>query len=421
MVGMMRRRGSVAESIPPTGIPVDAVVNAFPSAIKIPNAVVNTAGTEFYAHMIVESVYTGTSEASVFFGNSKGNLNIGMMSSKVNVKTAGTVLLETPVVSIGDDVVIHVIGKTVEIILNGVSAGTIAAPGSDSIAPFDTFGVYRKWQWTSGRFEEPPHIKMGIYEIYYKVDGAYDFRLVPYLGTDGIPFLYEEIAGTKHYPEVCAPFDYILNGVYHSTFADAILPQQDAMLQQAAANLPSRYTALNYITSKTTGRIDTGLLSSSDYLLRFKIFVPYVTGDAIVGDTSGDSNDYRCFNYNGGAYLDISNLRINQNGLMPANNTYNLLIGDMYIYNAEAGATMLYNEKTASTYTPWTGASNIRILRNNNNRGSKIYYFAITDRVTNTPIRVMIPCYDTVGQTYGMYDAITETFFGAEQGSFIGE
>lgn len=421
MVGMMRRRGSVAESIPPTDTPVDAVVNDHQTGCLINNSVLVRAGEETYFRIIIQSVYTGTAVEVIYFGGN-GNLNIGMASSKVVCRKSNeSPILETGTVAIGDIVEISIIDTTLEFIVNGVSAGSVNV-GEDHIAYDNYCGLFRKYGYMNG-FEEPPFLlKHGICEMSHKTSGAYTFHLLPYLGADGLPYLYDTESGTKYYNTVGPPFDYMLNGVVHHTLAETIIPQQDAMVQQAKSSLPSRYTSLNYITSVTTGRIDVGLLSSTEYLVRFKLYMPRVTGNAVVGDTTAnDSNDYRFFNHGNGAYFDIKSMRIYQQSILPPGNAYDIMVGDYYVYRADTSSTLLESIKTVNRKTPWIGVNNIRILRDNYNRDTKIYYFVMTDRVTNEPIRVMIPCYDTVGQEYGMYDAVTETFYGAEQGSFIGE
>lgn len=415
MDGFVRRRGMGVTGTP--DMPVDAIVNIYPSATHVPYLVHQQTGTEFYARLVIlETLSTSNLGAIVFGGSGNTSYLNFAINTGFQIGDGSSVKVTTDPIAVGDVVEITTLAQTSTVFINGVEAGTYTSGAQ--LANSYGFGVFRKY--SSSSYEEPRHVKFGVCEIYYKEDDDYVFHLLPYLGADGRPYLYDEINGTKHYNEIGAPFGYILNGVEHNTF-DAFISQQNRMITSAVASLPSRYTAVNCIISQTTGRIDTGTAGTTDMLVRCKLYVPRATGDAIIGDaTASDSKDYRLFNANNGCYLDISNQRINKGGAMPTG-TYDVLFGDHFVYNTETNANILKSSKTVSRLNPWACEQNIRILRNDKNRDSKIYYFAITNRVTNEPIMVMTPCYDTVGQEYGMYDAITEQFYGAEQGSFTGE
>lgn len=124
-------------------------------------------------------------------------------------------------------------------------------------------------------------------------------------------------------------------------------------------------------------------------------FIPRgVTGDIILGhNETGDSSDYRFFNYSSGIYFDVGGARIN--GSSCANGTHYIFeFGNYYVKNYGASSNLLNG--TAQTYSS-TRTIKIRYA---------ITLYSLRIFSGNVLVGDFYPC------TGGIYNTITKTFHG---------
>ena len=129
-------------------------------------------------------------------------------------------------------------------------------------------------------------------------------------------------------------------------------------------------------------------------------FIPRVTtGDVLLGhNETGDSTDYRFFNYSNAIYFDIGSGRINGGSCVPGNR-YKFEFGNYYVKNYIDTTNIITG--SAQTYS---SDVTIKIRQALDFYSLKIFKNGIL-------IGDFYPCYNIQNSTIGIYNVLTKTFY----------
>lgn len=183
---------------------------------------------------------------------------------------------------------------------------------------------------------------------------------------------------------------------------------------------PDHYDSeIEYVESTGTQWIDCKVLPTPDTKIQFKFINLQATGNVIIGSNEqGDTQDYRFFNYNNGAYFDVpggsgtGNRLISSNKIYP-NTEYELELGNYYVLNLKTNTIIVQRNTKYNTYCNDTIGLNGKSSNLSKNR---FYYVKIYEN--NSLVFDAIPV--RVDQIGYMYDKISGKLFGNQgTGEFI--
>lgn len=171
--------------------------------------------------------------------------------------------------------------------------------------------------------------------------------------------------------------------------------------------LPSGYTQYNYIEATAqSASIDTGVVSSSDLVIQFHLYLARANGDTIIGATGAtESNDFRYFFASHYEYFDMNYTRISYSAGNPPQEVYRE-IGNDYIKDLSTGNILA----STGTMSYWSIPYNVNIGHTNSMQGDKIYFVKIYN--SGTLVRDFIPVYSKVNEQYGLFDMVNKAFYG---------
>ena len=183
------------------------------------------------------------------------------------------------------------------------------------------------------------------------------------------------------------------------------------MSSSGGGGIPARYTQVDYIETPTSylSYIDTGIQVGANVrvVTKIKALAGYMNMPVFGFFNAYSGSQYyhlTPFNYKWyyGAYPSEGNA-----GSYSSSQTYEI------DYNNNG--TLIINGTTLATGFTTSGSDNLLIAHKGQTSDSlyghyKYYYFQVY--VSGNLVRDMIPVYDTVNQVYGMYDVVSQAFFG---------
>jgi len=221
-------------------------------------------------------------------------------------------------------------------------------------------------------------------------------NFIPYLDTNGTPCLYDTVSKQPFYNQGSGTFKY-------------------------KVKLPSGYQQVEYIESSGTQYINSGILCSSDLIIKVKFMNTSTnTVSDVFGNFVSENDSFRLFCYTTQFYLDYGSgngtaNRHFENNYPTVNVLQELEIGNGYVKNLTSQTNII----TFST-TSFSKNYNLFITKSLANATSKnrIYYFELYDN--GALVRNFIPCYRISDNVIGLYDMINKKFYtNAGTGTFL--
>lgn len=159
------------------------------------------------------------------------------------------------------------------------------------------------------------------------------------------------------------------------------------------------YQCLDYMVTPNAVNIDTGIKANSNLKMIFDFIPRVTTGAVLLGhNDTGDSSDYRFFNYSNAIYFDIGSGRINGGSCAPGNR-YKFEFGNYYVKNYMDTTNIITG--SAQTYS---SDVTIKIRQALDFYSLKIFKNGIL-------IGDFYPCYNIQNSTIGIYNVLTKTFY----------
>ena len=170
---------------------------------------------------------------------------------------------------------------------------------------------------------------------------------------------------------------------------------------------------IEYLESTGTQWIDTGIIPDSNTIVQFKFVNLSITGDAIIGYFTNDTNDWRLFNNASACYFDMPNGSRIAGGNIYENTLYELELGNYYVKNLDTGINIVSGNATS-----YTGVSAITLNNYNNVSFSQNRWYYVKIYSGSVLVLDLIPV--RIGQIGYMYDKVSGQLFGnSGTGSFI--
>lgn len=171
----------------------------------------------------------------------------------------------------------------------------------------------------------------------------------------------------------------------------------------------SRYILVDYIQGTGPQWIDTEIYPDDTTIVQSKFVMTAYNGGTFIGRSIGNEADsFRFFRYNNSTYLDYGSgnnyNRIYGSFITSTSSIYEVEFGNRYVKDLSTGTTKFNSSTVSFSEKSYT----IRIFDTNDY--GIIYYLKIKKQ--GVWVRDFIPVYDTVTQKYGLYDRISNTFFG---------
>lgn len=170
-----------------------------------------------------------------------------------------------------------------------------------------------------------------------------------------------------------------------------------------------RYIPVDYIQGTGPQWIDTGIYPDDTTIVQSKFVMTNYSGGTFIGrGIDSESNSFRFFRYSNNTYLDYGSgdgyNRIYGSFITSTSSIYEAEFGNRYVKDLLTGITKFNSSTVSFSEKSYT----IRIFDTNDY--GIIYYLKIKKQ--GVWVRDFIPVYDTVTQKYGLYDRISNTFFG---------
>lgn len=198
---------------------------------------------------------------------------------------------------------------------------------------------------------------------------------------------------------------------------DLLARRREMMVQPQGSVLPEGYTQLNYIAneSNTKGKFHIPAISSP-FVFRAKIMMPNVS-----------LNNYGCvagYNFNFQVGITAIGKATQGQAAYPSTSVF---FYDNVMYEMEA----CFNPNSSSSYYYVDGVDtgmqrsyslgNTPYIMSNNTTNyyiGRLYEASISDLASGDTLHKFVPCIDP-NNIVGMYDIITQTFYGAETGGYF--
>ena len=201
------------------------------------------------------------------------------------------------------------------------------------------------------------------------------------------------------------------------------------IVETPSGTLPSGYTEVKYIENQKNAYINTGISASATTQteMKFCFLDPTNTQNSVIHGIIGGQDKI------GSNYIRYVPVYLNINGMGPTNSSYsyNVSSQDYYkphtlVYNDASGKTYFDGvEDTPSGYITSSTTNKIFVFGLNDTTDSsklitststlaKIYYLKLKDNSNDTLLRDFIPCIRVSDNAVGLYDKVSNTFFGNE-------
>lgn len=188
--------------------------------------------------------------------------------------------------------------------------------------------------------------------------------------------------------------------------------RQLMMRSKGGGGIPSRYTVVDWIETSGSQYIDTGIQVGADVRVVTKISqTTSINNNVVFGYYTPNSSDhypeyFHVTPFNSKWYFGAYPAELNA-GSYVWYNTYEI------DYNNNG--TLIINGTTLASGFTCSGNGNLLIAFKGRSVENvygyhKYYYFKVYNG--ESLVRDMIPVYDTVSQKYGMYDVVSQAFFG---------
>lgn len=175
--------------------------------------------------------------------------------------------------------------------------------------------------------------------------------------------------------------------------------------------LPDNYKLLPYIETTGSQYIRTDIYPNDTTKIDIKFQIKEPTGGSIIGNGSGTETDsFRFFNYNGGAYLDYGSGE-GYNRISSSNQIYyriyHLEIGNRYVKDLDTNRYILNADKVTFDEKTYP----INIFGHSTKDLAKMKLYSCSIFKNNVIVGYLIPCHNTTTNTYGVYNATSGEFY----------
>lgn len=175
--------------------------------------------------------------------------------------------------------------------------------------------------------------------------------------------------------------------------------------------LPEQYEVLPYIETTGDQYIITDIYPDDTTKIDIKFKADEFTGGSIIGNSSGQENDqFRFFNYNGGAYLDYGS-GAGYNRIYSANEIfyriYHLEIGNRYVKDLDTSRYILNADRVSFDEKTYP----LQIFGHRADDLSKVTLYSCIIYKNNSVVGNLIPCHNTVSDLYGLYNTANDKFY----------
>lgn len=291
-------------------------------------------------------------------------------------QTSGITVSGTENLDPGHNIILEYNGITVDGTKATIAGGSISKNTLYMFACHIDTGVFRQ-----------SYCRIGIVDIYE--NDVLVHKFVPCQRvSDGQNGYYDTIDGIFHSNEISGKFFGNAKPILNCSIND--------------------YDKVDYIESTGNQWIITDYYPDLNTRAFAGIYMTATAGSVIIGNSANhnDNDDYRFFNANNNAYLDIGSAR--SNGGSIANNTYyDIEFANFYV--RAKGLTQTSTNSYTSSFTQMT--LNIFAYSVPGNIASgRIYYLKIFES-NNTLVRDMIPVKRKSDGLLGLYDLMTNTVY----------